>query len=140
MPAVYTSRPYPTQGYVGYEEGGQLTKLLAKKSNAVVLLDEVPCTPPPSVATRCHPYLSVRPAVALRAILVQACSRTLPIYCHRSATPRNRLRRWCIEIIHCSCLSSAPKAHLAIVVSLLQVEKAHPDVLNLMLQLFDEGS
>eukprot|EP00041_Stephanoeca_diplocostata_P020022 m.439295 g.439295 ORF g.439295 m.439295 type:complete len:653 (+) comp21449_c0_seq2:110-2068(+) len=28
-------------GYVGYEEGGQLTKLLASKPNAVVLLDEV---------------------------------------------------------------------------------------------------
>jgi ATP-dependent Clp protease ATP-binding subunit ClpB len=28
-------------GYVGYEEGGQLTKLLAERPNAVVLLDEV---------------------------------------------------------------------------------------------------
>eukprot|EP00039_Didymoeca_costata_P001068 m.49371 g.49371 ORF g.49371 m.49371 type:complete len:584 (+) comp10615_c0_seq1:2991-4742(+) len=28
-------------GYVGFEEGGQLTKMLAKKPNAVVLLDEV---------------------------------------------------------------------------------------------------
>jgi len=28
-------------GYVGYEEGGQLTKLLEQKPNAVVLLDEV---------------------------------------------------------------------------------------------------
>lgn len=28
-------------GYVGYDEGGQLTKHLTKNSNAVVLFDEV---------------------------------------------------------------------------------------------------
>ena len=76
-------------GYVGYEEGGQLTSKLSKCPDAVVLLDEV--------------------------------EKVSPAPHRHSATSASLV---------CRPLS------LAVVCCVLQ---AHPDVLTLMLQVFDEG-
>ena len=53
-------------GYVGYEEGGQLTKLLAERPNAVVLLDEV---------EKAHPdVLNLMLQVRFRACKLRTCA------------------------------------------------------------------